>query len=144
MVDCKECKTRFRADHLIEGAGLNPAGKTFEEMTAMVKEHIAACPSCKAKANFTDVRAFDLMFKTSNSKTGDSDSDIYLRPETAQGVFINFKNVVDTMAAQVPFGIGQVGKAFRNEVTPGNFIFRTKEFEQLELEFFCAPEEADK
>ena len=114
---------------------------TFEEMSVAIKENIDKCPHCGADANFTDVRAFDLMFKTSNSKTGEDDKDIYLRPETAQGVFINFKNVVDTMGAKVPFGIGQVGKAFRNEVTPGNFIFRTKEFEQLELEFFTSPEE---
>jgi glycyl-tRNA synthetase len=142
MVDCKECKTRFRADHLIEDhTNLNPAPMSFEEMSEVINDNFETCPHCGAKANFTDVRAFDLMFKTSNSKTGEEDKDIYLRPETAQGVFINFKNVVDTMGAKVPFGIGQVGKAFRNEVTPGNFIFRTKEFEQLELEFFTSPEE---
>jgi glycyl-tRNA synthetase len=142
MVDCKECKTRFRADHLIEDhTNLNPASMTFEEMSEAINANIDKCPSCGADHNFTDVRAFDLMFSTNNSKTGEDDKDIYLRPETAQGVFINFKNVVDTLAAKVPFGIGQVGKAFRNEVTPGNFIFRTKEFEQLELEFFTHPDE---
>ena len=145
MVDCKECKTRFRADHLIEEhTNLNPATMSFEDMSVAINENIDKCPHCGAAANFTDVRAFDLMFRTSNSKTGEDDKDIYLRPETAQGVFINFKNVVDTMGAKVPFGIGQVGKAFRNEVTPGNFIFRTKEFEQLELEFFTSPDEWEK
>ncbi len=140
MIDCKSCKERFRADHLIEDSlNQNADNMSFEEQTQLIHNNIE-CPSCKAK-DWTEVRAFELMFKTSGSKTGDEDT-LYLRPETAQGVFINFKNVVDTLNAKVPFGIGQVGKAFRNEVTPGNFIFRTKEFEQLELEFFTKGEES--
>ncbi len=142
MIDCKSCKERFRADHLIEEQlDMNADNMSFEEQTKLIQEKIN-CPSC-SKNDWTEVRAFELMFKTSGSKTGDEDT-LYLRPETAQGVFINFKNVVDTLNAKVPFGIGQVGKAFRNEVTPGNFIFRTKEFEQLELEFFTKGEESAK
>jgi glycyl-tRNA synthetase len=142
MIDCKECKFRFRADHLIEQeTDLNPNNVSLEEMTEIINSNIKKCPNCGKDTNFTEVRTFNLMFKTSNSKTGEEGEDIYLRPETAQGVFINFKNVLDTTGAKVPFGIGQVGKAFRNEVTPGNFIFRTKEFEQLELEFFINPNE---
>ncbi len=142
MIDCKSCKERFRADHLIEDAlDKNADNLSFEEQTKLIHDNIE-CPSCKSK-DWTEVRAFELMFKTSGSKTGDEDN-LYLRPETAQGVFINFKNVVDTLNAKVPFGIGQVGKAFRNEVTPGNFIFRTKEFEQLELEFFTKGDESTK
>lgn len=142
MVDCKECKTRFRADHLIEESkDINADNLSFEEQTKIINKEID-CPSC-GKNNWTEVRAFELMFKTSGSKTGDEET-LYLRPETAQGIFINFKNVVDTSNPKIPFGIGQVGKAFRNEVTPGNFIFRTKEFEQLELEFFLYESESDK
>lgn len=142
MIDCKECKTRFRADHLIEeNKDINADNLSFEEQTKIIDGEIN-CPNC-GKHNWTEVRAFELMFKTSGSKTGDEEN-LYLRPETAQGVFINFKNVVDTLNPKVPFGIGQVGKAFRNEVTPGNFIFRTKEFEQLELEFFLHSDESDK
>ncbi|NQX83344.1 MAG: glycine--tRNA ligase [Mycoplasmataceae bacterium] len=140
MVDCKKCKERFRADHLIESIKKikNANNLSFEEQTKFVKDIV--CPSC-GKQDWTDVRAFELMFKTSSSKTGGEET-LYLRPETAQGVFINFKNVVDTLNVKIPFGIGQVGKAFRNEVTPGNFIFRTKEFEQLELEFFTREKES--
>lgn len=142
MIDCKSCKERFRADHLIEEhLEMNADNLSFEEQTKLIHEKIN-CPSC-SKNDWTEVRAFELMFKTSGSKTGEDDT-LYLRPETAQGVFINFKNVVDTLNSKVPFGIGQIGKAFRNEVTPGNFIFRTKEFEQLELEFFTKGEEATK
>ncbi len=141
MIDCKSCKERFRADHLIEEhLNQNADNMSFEEQTNLITNNIK-CPSCEEQ-DWTEVRAFELMFKTSGSKTGDEDN-LYLRPETAQGVFINFKNVVDTLNAKVPFGIGQIGKAFRNEVTPGNFIFRTKEFEQLELEFFTKAEEAN-
>ena len=141
MIDCKECKNRFRADHLIkEVKNIDAENWTFEEQTNLIQNEIN-CPVCK-KQNWTEARAFELMFKTSGSKSNDEDI-LYLRPETAQGVFINFKNVIDTMNAKIPFGIGQVGKAFRNEVTPGNFIFRTKEFEQLELEFFTNPSNAD-
>lgn len=143
MVDCKSCKNRFRADHLIEEFCdvENINNLSFEEQTKLINK--IKCPNCK-KNNWTDVRAFDLMFKTSSSKIDSNSDNLFLRPETAQGVFINFKNVLDTLGAKIPFGIGQVGKAFRNEVTPGNFIFRTKEFEQLELEFFSPPDEAEK
>lgn len=144
MIDCKKCKSRFRADHLIEEfKGIENADNiSFEEQTKIIHDDIV-CPECK-ESDWTEVRAFELMFKTSSSKTGESEDNLYLRPETAQGVFINFKNVVDTLNAKVPFAIGQVGKAFRNEVTPGNFIFRTKEFEQLELEMFTKPDESEK
>ncbi len=142
MIDCKSCKERFRADHLIEEKlDKNADNMSFVEQTELIHNNID-CPTCNNK-DWTEVRAFELMFKTSGSKTGDDDN-LYLRPETAQGVFINFKNVVDTLNAKVPFGIGQIGKAFRNEVTPGNFIFRTKEFEQLELEFFTKKEDSNK
>ncbi len=141
MVDCKECKSRFRADHIIEeNKNVDAELLSFDELTDLMKD--IKCPNC-GKINWTNVRPFELMFKTSGSKIGEEDV-MYLRPETAQGVFINFKNVIDTLNPKVPFGIGQVGKAFRNEVTPGNFIFRTKEFEQLELEFFTSPIEAKK
>ncbi len=140
LIDCKSCKTRFRADHMIEeGLNMNADNIPFEEQTKLIHDNFD-CPKCGEK-NWTDVRAFELMFKTSNSKTNDEDN-IYLRPETAQGIYINFKNIIDTVNPKVPFGVGQIGKAFRNEITPGNFIFRTKEFEQLELEFFTKPEEA--
>lgn len=137
MVDCKKCKKRFRADHLIEQATkIEAENKTFNEMDELIKN--IKCPSCNEK-DWTNVRNFDLMFKFDNSKTGDG-TNIYLRPETAQGVFINYLNILNSMNPKLPFGIAQIGKAFRNEVTPGNFIFRTKEFEQLELEFFINPE----
>jgi len=143
MIDCKSCKERFRADHLInEYKDINVDSMSFEEQTKIIHNEIN-CPSCKSN-NWTNVRAFELMFKTSSSKTKEDNDDLFLRPETAQGVFINFNNVVNTLNAKVPFGIGQVGKAFRNEVTPGNFIFRTKEFEQLELEYFTKDKDAKK
>lgn len=144
MIDCKKCKERFRADNLIEDElNKNVDNLSFEEQTKIIHSKIK-CPSC-GKSDWTEVRKFELMFNLNSSKTKDKEDDgLFLRPETAQGVFINFNNVVNTMNAKVPFGIGQVGKAFRNEVTPGNFIFRTKEFEQLELEFFTEEKEANK
>ncbi|MGI6512461.1 MAG: glycine--tRNA ligase [Catenisphaera adipataccumulans] len=141
LMDCKECKSRFRADQLIEEATnheVSAAGMSNEEMENFIKEHEIACPKCGAK-NFTGIRQFNLMFKTYQGVLEDAKSTIYLRPETAQGIFVNFKNVQRTMRRKVPFGIGQIGKSFRNEITPGNFIFRTREFEQMELEFFCKP-----
>ena len=139
LMDCKECKTRFRADKLIEdAAGVSADGWSDEKMLAFINEQDLKCPNC-GKHNFTDIRKFNLMFKTFQGVTEDSSSEIYLRPETAQGIFVNFKNVQRTSRKKVPFGIGQVGKSFRNEITPGNFTFRTREFEQMELEFFCKP-----
>ena len=141
LMDCKECKSRFRADQLIEEATHNevsPNGWSNEEMENYIREHEIACPKCGAK-NFTDIRQFNLMFKTFQGVLEDAKSTIYLRPETAQGIFVNFKNVQRTMRKKLPFSIGQIGKSFRNEITPGNFIFRTREFEQMELEFFCKP-----
>ena len=138
LMDCKDCKTRYRADKLIEDAGFNPNGMTFEQMEEFIKEKEISCPNCKAK-NFTGIRKFNLMFKTFQGVTEDKKSEIFLRPETAQGIFINFSNVQRSMRKKVPFGIAQIGKSFRNEITPGNFTFRTREFEQMELEFFCKP-----
>lgn len=140
LIDCKSCKTRHRADHLIEGAGLDLSadGLKKEELEALIKTHTIKCPNCGAH-DFTPIRAFNLMFKTGIGVTEESTQDIYLRPETAQGIFLNFKNIQRTSRQKVPFGIGQIGKSFRNEITPGNFIFRTREFEQAELEFFCEP-----
>ncbi len=139
LMDCKECKTRHRADNLIEAFdGTNPAGWSNEQMTDYIKEHSIPCPSC-GKHNFTDIRQFNLMFKTFQGVTEDSKSEIYLRPETAQGIFVNFAHIQRTTRKKVPFGVAQVGKSFRNEITPGNFIFRVREFEQMELEFFCKP-----
>lgn len=141
LMDCKECKSRFRADQLIEDAThheVSASGMTNEEMENFIRDHEIACPKCGAK-NFTEIRQFNLMFKTFQGVLEDAKSTIYLRPETAQGIFVNFKNVQRSMRKKVPFGIGQVGKSFRNEITPGNFIFRTREFEQMELEFFCKP-----
>lgn len=139
LMDCKECKSRFRADKLIEDAtGETADGWSDEKMVSFIKEHGIVCPEC-GKQNFTDIRKFNLMFKTFQGVTEDSSSEIYLRPETAQGIFVNFKNVQRTARKKLPFGIGQVGKSFRNEITPGNFIFRIREFEQMELEFFCKP-----
>ena len=141
LMDCKDCKTRHRADNLIEDAtGENPAGWSNEEMLQYIKDKGIACPKC-GSTNFTDIRKFNLMFKTFQGVTEDSKSELYLRPETAQGIFVNFKNVQRTARKKLPFGIGQVGKSFRNEITPGNFTFRTREFEQMELEFFCKPGE---
>ena len=144
LMDCKSCKTRHRADKLIEdyvaanGLDDNPAGWSDAEMSAYIAEHKIACPDCGA-CDFTDIRKFNLMFKTFQGVTEDSSSTLYLRPETAQGIFVNFKNIQRTTRKKVPFGVGQIGKSFRNEITPGNFIFRTREFEQMELEFFCKP-----
>ena len=142
LMDCKNCKSRFRADHLIEEAepGINVAGWSNEQMTNYIKEKGIACPDCGSH-DFTDIRKFNMMFKTFQGVTEDSKSEIYLRPETAQGIFVNFKNVQRTTRKKIPFGIAQIGKSFRNEITPGNFIFRIREFEQMELEFFCAPGE---
>ena len=139
LMDCKECKTRHRADNLIEAFdGTNPAGWTNEQMMDYIREHNIPCPNC-GKHNFTDIRQFNLMFKTFQGVTEDSKSEIYLRPETAQGIFVNFANIQRTTRKKIPFGVTQVGKSFRNEITPGNFIFRVREFEQMELEFFCKP-----
>ncbi len=139
LMDCKECKTRHRADNLIEDFdGTNVAGWTNEQMTQYIREHSIVCPNC-GKANFTDIRQFNLMFKTFQGVTEDTKSELYLRPETAQGIFVNFGNIQRTTRKKVPFGVAQIGKSFRNEITPGNFIFRVREFEQMELEFFCKP-----
>ncbi|WP_137791230.1 glycine--tRNA ligase [Bacillus sp. E(2018)] len=144
MMDCKNCKARHRADKLIEDAA-EQAGKEiivdglpFEKMEELVKEYNIACPECGSH-DFTSIRQFNLMFKTHQGVTESSSNEIYMRPETAQGIFVNFKNVQRTMRKKLPFGIAQVGKSFRNEITPGNFTFRTREFEQMELEFFCKP-----
>jgi len=139
LIDCKDCKTRHRADKLVEDSGVADAGKmSNEELINYINEHNIVCPNC-GKLNYTDIRQFNLMFKTFQGITEDNKSTIYLRPETAQGIFTNFLNVQRSMRLKVPFGIGQVGKSFRNEITPGNFIFRVREFEQMELEFFCKP-----
>ena len=144
LMDCKECKARHRADKLIEdfafanGESITVDGWSKEKMVEYIKDNNIVCPEC-GKQNFTDIREFNLMFKTFQGVTEDSASTVYLRPETAQGIFVNFKNVQRTSRKKVPFGIGQVGKSFRNEITPGNFTFRTREFEQMELEFFCEP-----
>ena len=144
LMDCKECKARHRADKLIEdfahesGNDVVVDGWSKAEMESYIKDNGITCPNC-GKANFTDIREFNLMFKTFQGVTEDSSSTVYLRPETAQGIFVNFKNVQRTSRKKVPFGIGQIGKSFRNEITPGNFTFRTREFEQMELEFFCKP-----
>ena len=147
LIDCKECKSRFRADKLIEDfyfennlGDINVDGWENEKVEELIKEKNICCPSCK-KQNFTPIRRFNLMFKTFQGVTEDSKSEIYLRPETAQGIFVNFKNMARTSRKKIPFGIAQVGKSFRNEITPGNFTFRTREFEQMELEFFCKPGE---
>ena len=139
LMDCRECKTRHRADKLIEDqAGISPEGWEFERMQEFVKEHGIKCPECGSQ-NFTDIRSFNLMFKTFQGVTEDAKSQIYLRPETAQGIFVNFSNIQRTTRKKLPFGVAQIGKSFRNEITPGNFIFRIREFEQMELEFFCKP-----
>ncbi|MDH4248302.1 MAG: glycine--tRNA ligase, partial [Deltaproteobacteria bacterium] len=150
LVDCRKCKTRHRADKLIEAwlekKGQDPtqAAKMKErEMEAFLVEQEIRCPHC-GNLDYTGIRQFNLMFKTFVGVTEDSAATVYLRPETAQGIFVNFKNVQTTSRKKVPFGIGQIGKSFRNEITPGNFIFRTREFEQMELEFFCQPEESRK
>ena len=147
LMDCKECKERFRADKVIEdwcAENNYDLGKSVDalsqaEMKAFIDEHEIACPTC-GKHNWTDIRQFNLMFKTFQGVTEDSTNTIYLRPETAQGIFVNFKNVQRTARKHLPFGICQIGKSFRNEITPGNFTFRTREFEQMEMEFFCKPD----
>ena len=144
LMDCKQCKARHRADKLIEdyafqnGTDDNPAGWTFEQMAEYIKEKDIACPLCGGKT-FTDIKKFNLMFKTFIGVTEDSTNTVYLRPETAQGIFVNFPAVQRSMRKKLPFGVCQIGKSFRNEITPGNFVFRTREFEQMELEFFCKP-----
>ncbi len=139
LMDCKECKTRHRADNLIENFdGTNVAGWSNEQMKSYIDEKAIPCPDCGAH-NFTDIRQFNLMFKTFQGVTEDSKNELYLRPETAQGIFVNFANIQRTTRRKVPFGVAQIGKSFRNEITPGNFIFRVREFEQMELEFFCKP-----
>ena len=139
LMDCKDCKARYRADKLIEEDGGDPNGMTFEQMSAYIKDHGIACPECGSK-NFTDIRKFNLMFKTFIGVTEDAKSEVYLRPETAQGIFVNFAAVQRTTRKKLPFGVCQIGKSFRNEITPGNFTFRTREFEQMECEFFCKPD----
>lgn len=146
LMDCKECKARFRADNLISNYShgeVNPDLMTKEEMSEYVQEHHVPCPVC-GKSNFTPIRQFNLLFKTQRGVTSENALDIYLRPETAQGEYVNFLNVQRSMRAKVPFGIGQIGKAFRNEITPGNFTFRQIEFEQMEYQFFCHADEDEK
>jgi len=144
MIDCRACKSRHRADKLIEEAFAARGeerivdGLPFEEMEALIRDYHIVCPDCE-KVDFTAVRQFNMMFRTSQGVTDEAANEIFLRPETAQGIFVNFKHVQRTMRKKLPFGIGQIGKSFRNEITPGNFTFRTREFEQMELEFFCAP-----
>ena len=144
LMDCKVCKTRHRADKLVEeyiaenGLDINPNGWDHARLAEFIRENHISCPSC-GSADFTDIRKFNLMFKTFQGVTEDSSSELYLRPETAQGIFVNFKHIQRTTRKKVPFGVGQIGKSFRNEITPGNFIFRIREFEQMELEFFCKP-----
>ena len=145
LMDCKECKERFRADKIIEEYRKEKGMKEVsidawsnEQMKKFIEDEKITCPSCGAH-NFTDIRQFNLMFKTFQGVTEDAKNTVYLRPETAQGIFVNFKNVQRTTRKKLPFGIGQIGKSFRNEITPGNFTFRTREFEQMELEFFCKP-----
>ena len=144
LLDCKECKTRHRADKLIESFAHNKGedivadGWTDEQMLNYINDNKIVCPKC-GKLNYTNIRKFNLMFKTFQGVTEDSTSTVYLRPETAQGIFVDFKNVMRTTRKKIPMGIAQIGKAFRNEITPGNFTFRTREFEQMELEFFCKP-----
>ena len=141
LVDCKKCHARYRADKLIEDYShgeINGDGMSNEALLDFIKEHNIVCPTCGAM-DYTDIRQFNLMFKTHQGVIEDAKNEVYLRPETAQGIFVNFKNVQRTTRRKLPFGIGQIGKSFRNEITPGNFIFRTREFEQMELEFFCKP-----
>ena len=144
LMDCKVCRGRHRADKLIEeyafenGTDDNPAGWTFDEMGAFIKEKGICCPDCGSR-DFTEIRKFNLMFKTYMGVTENSKNELYLRPETAQGIFVDFKNIQRASRKKVPFGVAQIGKSFRNEITPGNFVFRTREFEQMELEFFCKP-----
>ena len=146
LIDCKACKMRHRADKLIEDycheindTQTNVEAMTNDEMVSFIREKQIPCPGC-GKCDFTDIRKFNLMFKTHQGVTEDSSTEVYLRPETAQGIFVNFKNIQRTTRRKVPFGVAQIGKSFRNEITPGNFIFRIREFEQMELEFFCKPD----
>ena len=145
LMDCKVCRSRHRADKLIEdyaaenGLSDNPGGWSNQQMTDYIKEHGITCPSC-GSFDFTDIRQFNLMFKTFQGVTEDKTSELYLRPETAQGIFVNFKSISRSSRRKLPFGVAQIGKSFRNEITPGNFTFRTREFEQMELEFFCKPD----
>jgi len=147
LIDCKQCKSRYRADKLIadysaaRGLEVNADGWTFERMQEYLLAEGVPCPSCGAK-DYTDIRRFNMMFKTHQGVIEDSQSAVYMRPETAQGIFINFKNLLISTRRKLPLGVCQIGKSFRNEITPGNFIFRTREFEQMEMEFFCAPETA--
>ena len=145
LIDCKECKARFRADKIVEdyikettGEQVTVDGWGNEKLESYIAEKEIPCPEC-GKSNFTSIRQFNLMFKTFQGVTEDSKAELFLRPETAQGIFVDFKNVARTSRKKIPFGIGQIGKSFRNEITPGNFTFRTREFEQMELEFFCKP-----
>ena len=145
LIDCKACKMRHRADKLIEGwlqenprEGINVEAMSNDELVAFIRENQIPCPGC-GKSDFTDIRKFNLMFKTHQGVTDDTSTEVYLRPETAQGIFVNFNNIQRTTRRKIPFGVAQIGKSFRNEITPGNFIFRIREFEQMELEFFCEP-----
>ena len=145
LLDCKACKARFRADKLIEDyasannlTDIHPDGWSFEQMSEFIAEKGIQCPEC-GKSDFTSIRKFNMMYKTYQGVNEETANQIYLRPETAQGIFVNFKNVQRTTRRKLPFGIAQIGKSFRNEITPGNFTFRIREFEQMELEFFCAP-----
>lgn len=142
LMDCKNCKERIRGDKLIEEAlGTEKAvGKTLKEISEIIKEHKLKCPKC-GKSDFTEAREFNLMFKTHQGVVEEKSAAVYLRPETAQGIFVNFKNIVQTCRVRVPFGIAQIGKAFRNEITPGNFTYRTREFDQMEIEYFVSPKD---
>jgi len=139
LMDCKSCHARHRADKLIEDVGGHAEGMTFEQMSEYIKENNIACPDCGSK-DFTDIRKFNLMFKTFIGVTEEAKNEVYLRPETAQGIFVNYANIQRSTRKKLPFGVCQIGKSFRNEITPGNFIFRTREFEQMECEFFCKPD----
>ena len=139
LMDCKSCHARHRADKLIEDAGGHAEGMTFEQMSEYIKENGIKCPECESQ-DFTDIRKFNLMFKTFIGVTEDAKNEVYLRPETAQGIFVNYANIQRSTRKKLPFGVCQIGKSFRNEITPGNFIFRTREFEQMECEFFCKPD----
>lgn len=146
LMDCRACKTRFRADKLVEddaianGDALQADGWSNEQLEAYIAAHNIGCPEC-GKHDFTSIRKFNMMFRTHQGVTEDSAAEIYLRPETAQGIFVNFRNIIRSTRRRLPMGVCQIGKSFRNEITPGNFIFRTREFEQMELEFFCKPGE---
>ena len=145
LIDCKACKMRHRADKLVEsyvqehGMDVNVEAMTQEELVAFIRDNQVPCPGC-GKSDFTDIRKFNLMFKTHQGVTEDTANEVYLRPETAQGIFVNFPAIQRTTRRKLPFGVCQIGKSFRNEITPGNFIFRIREFEQMELEFFCKPD----